>query len=57
MSTNCVLLADSILSKAGTDIINTAGIISPGAYYDYLQKEYTLKNGIVVSRDVYGKFS
>lgn len=57
MSTNCVLLADSILSKAGTDIINTAGIISPGAYYDYLQKEYTLKNGIVVSRDVYSNFS
>ena len=57
MSTNCVLLADSILSKAGTDIINTAGIISPGAYYDYLQKEYTLKNGIVVSRDIYVNFT
>ena len=57
MSTNCVLLTDYILSKAGTDIINTAGIISPGAYYDYLQKEYTLKNGIVVSRDIYSKYN
>lgn len=57
MSTNCVLLADSILSRAGTDIINTAGIISPGAYYDYLQKEYRLKNGIVVSRDIYSKYN
>ena len=57
MSTNCVLLADSILSKAGTDIINTSGIISPGAYYDYLQKEYRLNNGIVVSRDIYSKYN
>ena len=56
MSTNCVLLADSVLSKAGTDIVNIAGIISPGSYYDYLQKEYRLENGIVVSRDIYSKY-
>lgn len=57
MSTNCVLLADSILSKAGTDIIKITGIISPGAYYDYLQKQYMLENGIVVSRNIYSKYS
>ncbi|MCH5324082.1 MAG: DUF308 domain-containing protein [Eubacterium sp.] len=57
MSTNCVLLADSILSKAGTDIIKVVGIISPGAYYDYLQKEYLLENGLVVSRDIYSKYN
>ena len=56
MSTNCVLLADSILSKAGTDIIKITGMISPGSYYDYLQKEYLLENGIVVSRDIYSKY-
>ncbi len=57
MSTNCVLMTDSILSKAGTDIIKIIGIISPGAYYDYLQKEYSLENGIVVSRDIYSKYN
>lgn len=57
MSTNCVLLADSILCKAGTDIVKIDGIISPGAYYDYLQKEYQLENGIVVSRDIYSRYS
>lgn len=57
MSTNCVLLADSILSKAGTDIIKIVGIISPGAYYDYLQREYLLENGLVVSRDIYSKYN
>ncbi len=56
LSTNCVLLADSILAKAGTDIIKTTGIISPGAYYDYLQTEYQLENGIVVTRDIYSKY-
>lgn len=57
MSTNCVLLVDSILAKAGTDIIKIVGIISPGAYYDYLQKEYSLENGIVVSREIYSKYN
>lgn len=56
MSTNCVLLADSILSKAGTDIVKLNGIISPGSYYDYLQREYMLENGIVVSRNIYSKY-
>ncbi len=55
LSTNCVLLADSILAKAGTDIIKTTGIISPGAYFDYMQSEYALQNGIVVTRDIYYK--
>ena len=36
--------------------MNIAGIISPGSYYDYLQKEYRLENGIVVSRDIYSKY-
>lgn len=57
MSTNCVLLADYILSKAGTDIVKTAGIITPGAYYDYLQNEYALPSGIVVTRDIYCKYN
>ena len=52
-----MLLADSILSKAGTDIIKIVGIISPGAYYDYLQREYLLENGLVVSRDIYSKYN
>lgn len=53
MSTNCVLLADSIISKAGTDILSINGIISPGTFYDYLEKEYQRKNGRVTSRRVY----
>ena len=40
LSTNCVLLADSIVGKAGTDILSPQGFIVPGTYQDYLDLEY-----------------
>jgi len=51
--TNCVLLADSIVGKAGTDILSPQGFIVPGTYQDYLDLEYTKPNGLVVSRSIY----
>lgn len=36
LSTNCVLLADSILGKAGTDILSPKGFITPGTFQNYL---------------------
>ncbi len=53
MSTNCVLLADSIVCAAGTDILNINGIISPGTFYDYLEAEFLKKDSMVISRSVY----
>lgn len=53
MTTNCVLLADSIVCKAGTDILNISGIISPGTFYDYLDTEFLRKGSMVISRDIY----
>ena len=53
LSTNCVLLADSIVGKAGTDILSPQGFIVPGTYQDYLDLEYTKPSGIVVSRSIY----
>ena len=53
LSTNCVLLADSILGKAGTDIIKINGIITPGSYFDYLQGQFFLEDGLVSSRVIY----
>jgi uncharacterized membrane protein HdeD (DUF308 family) len=53
LSTNCVLLADTILGKAGTDIIKVNGIITPGSYFDYLQNQFFLKKGIVMSRVIH----
>lgn len=53
LGTNCVLLADQIIGSAGTDIIDLNGIIAPGTYQDYLEKEYHRMNGFVVSKTIY----
>ncbi|MCW6666692.1 DUF308 domain-containing protein [Aerococcaceae bacterium NML190938] len=53
LSTNCVLLADSIIGQAGTDILSVKGFISPGTYQDYLEREYNKPNSLVITRSVY----
>lgn len=52
LGTNCVKLADTLLGACGTDAV-ACGIIAPGTYYTFLDREYTLQNGTVVSRKVY----
>lgn len=53
LGTNCCYLIDDILGKGGMDILSINGIITPGTYYDYLNKELKLKNSNVVSKSVY----
>lgn len=53
LSTNCVLLVDSILGASGTDILKINGIITPGTYYDFLATEYVKKNSNVISYTIY----
>ncbi len=53
MTKNCVSLVESIVCKAGTDILSINDIISPGTFYDYLQTEYLRKDSIVISRNIY----
>lgn len=53
LGTNCVLLADQIIGSAGTDIIDLNGIIAPGTYQSYLEKEYQKQNGFVIKKEVY----
>nr|WP_300003383.1 DUF308 domain-containing protein [Tissierella sp.] len=53
LNTNCVLLADKIVGKTGIDIVKIQGIISPGAYFEYFNKEFALKDSIVISRTIY----
>lgn len=53
LSTNCVLLADSIIGRAGTDILNASGFIAPGTYQDYLNREFEKSNSLVVSKHAY----
>ncbi|MEG0994651.1 MAG: DUF308 domain-containing protein [Bacilli bacterium] len=51
--TNCVLLADQIIGATGTDILKVNGVITPGTYYDYLEKLFNKKDSIVVKRTIY----
>ncbi|MBP2620620.1 DUF308 domain-containing protein [Streptococcus panodentis] len=53
MSTNCCLLADSIIGQAGTDMLDIRGIIAPGTYQSYLQYEFESANDLVIARTVY----
>ena len=55
LSTNCVLLTDSILGKAGTDIVCIGGIASPGVYYDYLERLYMTQKTMVISKTLYDR--
>ncbi|MEG1782390.1 MAG: hypothetical protein RR253_03975 [Oscillospiraceae bacterium] len=52
MGTNCVKMADTILSSCGLDTI-VAGVITPGTYYTYLNKEFKRQGSRVVKREVY----
>lgn len=53
LSTNCVLLADTILGASGSDIVKMNGIITPGTYYDYLDRLYRQPNTNVITRNIY----
>ncbi|MBO6229566.1 MAG: DUF308 domain-containing protein [Ruminiclostridium sp.] len=55
LSTNCVLLTDEILGKAGTDIVCITGVASPGIYYDYLERLYLTQKTMVISKTIYDR--
>lgn len=51
--TNCVKLVDNILGASGINVVAVNGIITPGTYYDYLDRQFTLQGTRVISRTVY----
>lgn len=53
LSTNCVLLADSVIGQAGTDILGIRGFIAPGTYQTYLNQEYEKPHSMVVAKNIY----
>lgn len=52
-STNCVKLVDKVLGATGSDVLNINGIVTPGAYYNYLNKEFKRKNSSVIKKEIY----
>lgn len=55
LGTNCCFLADSIIGKSGIDLLKINGLITPGTYYEFLNREFFKKNSIVISKTVYNK--
>ncbi len=55
LGTNCCKLANNIIGKSGIDLLKMNGIITPGTYYEYLNREFQKKNSMVVSRKIYNQ--
>lgn len=55
LNTNCVLLADTIVGQTGIDLVKIQGLISPGAYFEFFNREFLRKNSFVISRTIYYK--
>jgi len=54
---NCVSFANKIIGSALKDKFKFYGVLTPGTYYDYLEKEFMKKDSIVVSKKIYTKSS
>lgn len=50
---SCCDLANEIVGASGIDLLRMNGVISPGTYYDCLNREYINKTGLVVTRNIY----
>lgn len=55
LGNNCCLLADQIIGKSGIDLLKMNGLITPGTYYEYLNREFMKKDSSVVSRYIYNQ--
>ena len=55
LGNNCCRLADRIIGKSGIDLLKMNGFITPGSYYEYLNREFMRKGSFVVSKNIYNK--
>lgn len=53
INTNCVHVADWLLSESGIDAISFSSLRTPGAYYAMLQGMFKRKNNRVVRKTIY----
>ncbi len=51
--TNCALLADRVLGVLGTDLLSFNGILTPGSYYSYLERQFIAEGTFVVTKELY----
>ena len=54
-TTNCVLLVEEVVQSTGMKLFQMSGVITPGAYYNYLNNLLNKPGSIVVKKDIYFK--
>lgn len=52
LGSNCVTFVDYLLQQTGIDILAFAGIMTPGSYYDYFNKEFQKSDSKVISKSL-----
>ena len=57
LGSNCVKLVEKIMGKGGLDIIDLNGIIAPGTYQTYLEKEFQRLNGLKKKKNIYNRLT
>lgn len=58
VTSNCVMMADRIIRRACSDnIVNATSVLTPGAYYDYLEHLLAMPDSPVFCRTLYNKES
>ncbi|MBE6160012.1 MAG: hypothetical protein E7157_03075 [Lactobacillales bacterium] len=57
LGNNCVSFANKIIGSVLKDKFKFYGVLTPGTYYDYLEREFMKKGSIVVSKKIYTKSS
>ena len=55
--TNCTLVAETLIRPLGRAVLPISGLITPGTYYDCLEREYHKNNSNVISKNIFYKKS
>lgn len=55
--TNCTLVAETLIRPLGRAVLPISGLITPGTYYDCLEREFHKNNSNVISKNIFYKKS
>ena len=55
LGNNCAMMVNSVLKSIGKNVIAINGILTPGAYYEFLNNQFMRKNTNVITRKIYTK--
>lgn len=53
--TNCTLVAETLIRPLGRAVLPISGLITPGTYYDCLEREYNKNNSNVITKNIFYK--